>query len=104
MNILRQKIKNWVIKVQNSNESVKRKYLTIATVITMIVIIGLWLIYLKSTISSFNQAAQPASSQTSETQFWQIFKNGLNIVSRSIKENIQNIASQIFKGNTIDIK
>lgn len=96
-----QKIKNWLIKIQNSDEKTKRRYLMITSAITMILIISLWLIYLKSTISGVNQEIV---NQTSNTQFWQVFKNGLNITGQSIKENIQNIISQIFQGKTITIK
>jgi len=96
-----QKIKNWLTKIQNSDEKTKRRYLIIASAITMILIISLWLICLKSTISGINQKI---TDQTSNTQFWQVFKNGLNITGQSIKENIQNIISQIFQGKTITIK
>jgi len=96
-----QKIKIWLTTIQNSDEKTKRRYLIIASAITMILIISLWLIYLKSTIQGVNQET---ASQTSNTQFWQIFKSGLNITGQSIKENIQNIISQIFQGKTITIK
>ncbi len=99
-----QKIKNWIVKIQNSDESIKRRYLTIFTIITMMVIVGLWFIYMKLLTPSFGQINQPEVNSESETQFWQVFKNGLNIVTGGIKENIQNITSQIFKGNTINIK
>jgi len=99
-----QKIKTWLFKIQSSDEKTKRKYLILASAITMIVIIGLWLIHLKSTIQSPIQETQNQISNVSSASFWQIFKNGLNITGSSIKQNIQDIFSKIFKGQTITIK
>ncbi len=96
-----QKIKNWLIIIQNSDEKTKRRYLVVASAVAMIFIIGLWLIYLKSTIQNANQET---AGQTPNTQFWQIFKNGLNITGSSIKQNIQDTISKIFKGETITIQ
>lgn len=101
---IKKKIKDWIVKIQNSNESVKRKYLLIATAVTMVVIVGLWLIYIKITSQSIIPINQPQIDQSSQTQFWQVFKNGLNIVGGSLKQNFQNIFSHIYKGNTINIK
>jgi len=95
------KIRELLTKIQNSDEKTKRRYLIIMSAITMILIIVLWLIYLKSTIQG---VSQETVSQTPNTQFWQVFKNGLSITSQSIKENVQNIISQIFKGKTITIQ
>ncbi len=99
-----QKVKNWIVKIQNSDECVKRRYLIFSTAATMVVIICLWLIYLKLATPSAVQTSQPELDTASKTQFWQIFKNGLNVVGGALKQNIQNITSQIFKGSTVEIK
>ena len=83
-----QKIKNWLAKIQNSSESIKRRYLIIFTAISMVLVVSLWLIY---TNSMTQYANQQLANQNSEVKFWQIFKNGLKIVGGLIKENIQNI-------------
>jgi len=96
------KIRELLEKIQNSDEKTKRRYLIIVSAVTMVLVIGLWLIYLKSTISDVGQ--ETINQTTSNTQFWQVFKNGLSITASSIKENIQNIISQIFRGKTITIQ
>jgi len=95
------KIREFLEKIQNSSESTKRRYLIVFTAISMVLIVGLWLIYTNSMIQYTNQQL---ANQNSETKFWQIFKNGLKIVGGLIKENAQNIISQIFQSNTITIK
>ena len=93
--------KNWLVKIQNSKEGVKRKYLIFFTAVSMIVVVGLWFIYTNS-VTQFS--GQQLANQNSESEFWQIFKNGLKIVGGLIKENAQNAVSRIFQSETITIK
>lgn len=42
-----QGLKRFFKKIQNSDDSVKKRYLLIFSVVTMIVVIGLWVLYTK---------------------------------------------------------
>jgi hypothetical protein len=95
------KLKNLLENIQNSDEATKKRWLIGVTSVSMVLIISLWLVYIKFTLESFTSSAQ---EQKSVVGFWQIFKNGLTIVSQSIKEGIKTIISEITKGRTITIE
>lgn len=94
-----EKFKNFLNNIQNSNETTKRRWLIGATAVSMVLVIGLWLIYVKSTV-----VFPAGESQEATTGFWQIFKNGLVVVFNSIKENIKVIISAITKSRTITVE
>ncbi len=77
--------KKFLENIQNSDETTKKRWLIGMTAVSMIIIVSLWLIYMKSTLGI---VSRPENQETS-VGFWQIFKNGLSIVSNSIKENVK---------------
>lgn len=94
-------IKRHLNKIQNSDEATKKRWLIGATAVAMVLIVGLWLIYINSIINSLNNANQ---DQWPTIGFWPIFKTGLIAVGQSIKEGVKTIISEITKGKTIIIE
>ena len=95
-----QKIKNQLEKIQNSSESVKRRWLVGATIISMIVIISLWLAYIN------NPSIQTNKEGKEEEQvggFWQVFKTGAGVISGSIKNNADDLISKLKSDRTVNI-
>jgi hypothetical protein len=95
------KFKKLLEEIQNSDETTKKRWLIGAAAISTFLVIGLWLVYIKSTLEFSGESVK---NQESVVGFWQIFKNGLTIVSQSIKEGIKTIISEITKGKTITIE
>ncbi|NCO15186.1 hypothetical protein COW77_00195 [Candidatus Wolfebacteria bacterium CG18_big_fil_WC_8_21_14_2_50_39_7] len=95
------KLKIFLQKIQNSDEATKKRWLIGATAISMILVIGLWLVYIQSTVKSIGNNIE---NQESTVGFWQIFKNGLVVVFNSVKENIKIIISEITKSRTITVE
>ncbi len=95
-----QKIKKTLKSIQNSDEANKKRWLIGASAASMIIVVGLWLIYLKFTVES----GSPSVEAKESVGFWQILKNGLVIIFQSIKENITNFISELSKGKTITIE
>jgi len=99
------KFKKLLEKIQNSDEVTKKHWLIGVTAVSMVLIIGLWLFYIKFTMESITNTAK---EQESVVGFWQIFKNGLTIVIQSVKEGVKNIISEIIseitKERTITIE
>lgn len=95
-------MKRYLRKIQNSDEATKRNWLIGATAVTMVMVIGLWLIYMNSAfrfvLENANSNPEPAIG------FWQIFKNGLTTIFDSINKTITNFISEITKSKTIIIK
>ncbi len=98
---MRRKLKNLLSNIQNSDEKTKKRWLIGASTISIILVIGLWLIYI-------NFTTKPLSGNIDVKEptvgFWQIFKNGLTIVFQSVKEKIKDIFLEITKSRTIIIE
>lgn len=95
------KLKVFLQKIQNSDEATKKRWLIGATAISMILVIGLWLVYIQSTVESIGNNIE---DQESTIGFWQIFKNGLVVFFNSVKENIKIIISEVTKSRTITVE
>jgi hypothetical protein len=96
-----QKMKAKLEKIQNSSEKVKRRWLIIATIISMILVISLWLIYIDS--SSIWANNNKEENKESTTGFWDVFKTGTGVITGSIKENINDLISKLKSDRTIDV-
>lgn len=96
------KLKVFLKKIQNSDEATKKRWLIGATAVSMILVIGLWTIYINSAIKFAPESAK--NQEEPIIGFWQIFKNGSMVILNSIKENVKNIISEITKSRTITIE
>lgn len=95
------KIKKSIEKIQDSDEAAKKRWLIASSAVTMILVISLWLVYINNTIQPVNNVIE---KQESEIGFWQIFKNGLNIVGESIWDGVKSFISKITSERTITIE
>jgi hypothetical protein len=99
------RLKTLLRRIQNSDEAIKKRWLVGATAISMILIIGLWLGYVNSTIKS---AGDDDQNRESSIGFWQVFRNGLSVIYKSIyesiKESVKSIILEITKSRTIIIE
>ncbi len=93
-------LKNFITKIQNSDEATKKRWLIGTTAIAMVFVVGLWLIYINWAMKSINNVGV----QESSTGFWQILKTGFIVVFDSIKETIKIFTSKIFSERTIIIE
>ncbi|MEK7555393.1 MAG: hypothetical protein AAB516_01070 [Patescibacteria group bacterium] len=87
-----QSIKNFTTRLQNSDDTIKKRWLIGVSAITMIFVIGGWMIYLNYTIEKMGAVENEIAHSTS---FWQVFKTGLLITTQSIKNGTQNLISDI---------
>jgi hypothetical protein len=98
---MRRKLKNLLGNIQNSDEKTKKRWLIGASAISIILVIGLWFVYI-------NFTTKPLGENTSINEptvgFWQIFKNGLTIVFQSVKEKVEDVFLEITKSRTIIIE
>lgn len=97
---IRQFFKNKLKEIQNSNQKTKRKWLVIMTALVMIIVIGLWLVYLNQIVRPSPQESLPDTSAGN----WQIFKNGLKVAFESIRDGLSNLISKITGSRTITIE
>lgn len=94
-------LKKYLSKIQNSDEATKKRWLIASSAVAMILVIGLWLIYINWTIKSIGDNIE---KQNAEPGFWQIFKTGLKVVCKSAWNNIENIVSKITAERVITIE
>ena len=93
---IKQFIKKHVERVQKSDDRTKKRGGIGSSAATMLVVIGLWLMYMNFMIKNVGQVEQtenqspPANSST----FWQVFKTGLKVVGGSIKEQFKQITEE----------
>jgi len=94
-------LKKWLKNIQDSDELVKKRWLIVFSALSMILVIGLWLIYMNWAINSFGNEIQ---KQDSGIGFWQVFKTGLNLFIRSVWEVIKNFSLKISGERVIIIE
>lgn len=87
------KIKNSFRKIQRAEEKIKKRWLVGLTASAMLIIIGLWLIFINNfSLPNIAPANQTATSSVPTAQkqdsIWQTFKRGLNETIKNIKEQI----------------
>ena len=93
-------IRNFIEKLQNSDDTVKKRWLVIMSGLSMIIVIAIWLIFLNNSI----RGVVKEKSNQSETSFWQVFQTGLQIAGNSIKEKSADLIYKIIGEKTIIIE
>lgn len=66
------------------------------TIIAMIIIVGLWLVYINYSIKSVNDGTIAIKTEKSETDFWEVFKKGLGVVGNLAKEKMKSFGYGII--------
>ena len=77
---------NFLKRLQESDENVKRRWLIVSSAVIMILIVFIWLNYFNTLIQ---QASSPVDQAEYGLTFWQTFKSGLGIVSQGIAIKIK---------------
>lgn len=79
---------NFLKKLQESDDSVKKRWLILSSAVMMFIVLFVWLNYFNTLIQ---QAGAPAPTEQAEhgLTFWQTFKSGLKIVSRGIAAKME---------------
>ena len=93
-------IRNFIEKLQKSDDNIKKRWLVIMSGISMIIVIAIWLIFLNNSI----RGVVKEKSNQSETSFWQVFQTGLQIAGNSIKEKSADLIYKIIGEKTIIIE
>ncbi len=96
------RFRNFIEKIQNSDERAKRRWLVISSAITMAIVLVLWIFYVSFIFQV--PSAEQTNIQTDEPGFWQIFKNGAVVVFNSASEGLKNLISQLTGEKTIVIQ
>ena len=91
-------MREFIKKIQNSDEPTKRKWIIICSAISMFVIVVIWLIYFNFSFNAEN-AQKMEVVDNSRTEFWNVFKTGLKVVWNGMKNKI----SGLMGSNTIEI-
>jgi len=95
------KLKKFLNNIRNSDEATKKRWLIGASALSMILIIGLWLVYMRFSFESLTNSRQ---GQEPAIGFWQIFKNGLKVTGESLWDNIKGFILKIIGERTITIE
>lgn len=92
--------KRFIKRIQNSDEKIKRQWMILFSIATIMVIVAFWIFF------TFRQESfsRVEISQVDEPGFWQISKNGTSVIFDSITDNIKSIFSLITKKNIIVIE
>jgi len=83
-------LKKFTEDIQNAGSQTKKRWLFVFSALTMILVVGLWVIYLNETIASLaptNPVAQAPIESIKESP-WQIFKTGLQTVTGQFKDMV----------------
>jgi len=105
--------RGYLEKIRGSDESVKKKFLTITSIILAFFVVVVWIFYLNITISSIaqNTAAPPEKKVIAEEQkspqntssFFKTFERGSYIIFQDIKEKTNKITEWITKKMSVII-
>lgn len=81
-------VKKRVEKIRNSDEASKKRWVVFSSAVAMLIVVGLWMIYLNLTN---NKTSLVGKSENASISFWQIFKTGLSVTAQSVKDGVINL-------------
>lgn len=96
------RFRNFIEKIQNSDERIKRRWLIASSAAAMAVVLALWIFYISFIFQIL--PADAISDQSGEPGFWQIFKNGAVVVFNSASDGLKNLILQLTGEKTIVIQ
>lgn len=98
-------------RIQRADEKIKKRWLIGLTSGAMIIIIGLWLIFINVSDIPVRSVANPKTAPSvnqKQNSVWQTFKLGFNKIVQDTKEKLnfakQELKEQIQKNNEIVIE
>lgn len=81
-------VKKHIEKIRDSDETSKKRWVVFSSAVAMLIVVGLWMIYLNLTS---NKASLAGESEDASIRFWQIFKTGLSVTAQSVKDGLMNL-------------
>ena len=91
------KIKNFIVKLQNLDETAKKRWLIIFSAVAMLAVISLWALYVNLSIADVNSsplAKNEKSVKNPEPDLGQIWGAGLTKIGGEIKDKIVKLSSK----------
>ena len=85
--------------VRQANETTKKRWIFAMTVISAVFIVGLWFYWSGGLIPSPAQ-----ETESSQTGFWEIFKNGISVTYDSLKKDLQDLFFRMNKEIELNIE
>lgn len=85
------KIKNFVSELQESDQETKKRWLVGSTLITGLVVISFWAVYVSFTVKGLRDA----KAENSSASFSEVFFNGLKAVKDEAFEKLQELSGQM---------
>lgn len=89
-------------KLQNSDESSKRVWTVILSIVSMVVVVFVWFAYFNSLFSGFTEP-QVAEVEGDEFTFWSTMENGATVVYSGLAERLQDFAGALGSPKEYDI-
>lgn len=97
------KIREFIKKLQESDEIIKRRWLFLFSGLSMIAVIFLWTKYLNSIVGPVNAPVQSNQEVSQNFSFWQTFRAGLGIVSDTAGGVVYSLLNVISQPKNYDI-
>lgn len=85
-------LKAFIYKIQNSSDSVKKFWLITLSAVTIAIVLGLWVIYIKATVAMVEPnetaMAKVVAASENETGFFKTLSAGWQSITAQIKDKI----------------
>ncbi len=98
-----QKVKKFFLDLQQSDEATKKRWLVILTSGSMMVVVGLWSVYINLTIQNLGE-----KNQNQAPAFLETFKNGMAVLSKEAgskaSQLMANLQAATSRTNSITIQ
>ncbi len=78
-------------RLQNADEGTKRRWMIVATIIIMVVVIYIWAAYFNNLVAGFSQVQPtgPAVPAGTDFTFWATVRNGTAVLYRAFTHKLQ---------------
>lgn len=91
------KVINFIRELQNSDEATKKRWLIILSGVSMVVVVGIWLVYFNWSLEKISPAQQQAAVETSG------IKETLGDLKATLDNGITAIKDQLSRSKSYDI-
>ena len=91
---MNQSHKNFIERLQSSDESRKRRWMFGGTVVAMVIVVYVWFAYFNNLVGNFNEPQLAAAPESGFT-FLHSIENGMSIISGSFVGEIKNIGGML---------
>lgn len=100
-------LKNFIVKLQNSDDAIKKVWLVVLSGVTMVIVISLWMVYLNSSLitkvgPSANPVAQKETAPTKKIEsdepgFLAIFGAGVKTIFDQVKTKFLSVKNIVIE-------